>query len=103
MSHSIRLGPPWDVATAGGRIVHRRKFGRPRTLDPGERVRLVFDHVPGPATISLNGQPIGTTSGPFSADITELIRPRNEVVVDAADGPLAEVRLEISVPGERGA
>lgn len=100
--HRIRLGPPWEVSAADGRVTHRRKFGRPTNLGPGERVWLVLDAVPGPATVSLNDSPLGTAAGPFSTDITDLIRPRNEVVVDAA-GPLGEVRLEIFGPGERGA
>ena len=98
MSHSIRLGPPWEVSAADGRVTHRRKFGRPRTLGPGERVWLVCDAVPGPATVALNGEPIGTAAGPFSADITDLMRPRNEVAIDAAAGPLGGVRLEIGHP-----
>ncbi|MBX9582159.1 MAG: hypothetical protein K2X87_17785 [Gemmataceae bacterium] len=101
MPHSIRLGPPWEVSAAGGRTTHRRRFGRPRTLGPGERVRLACDSVPGPATVTLNGRPLGAAAGPFAADLTDLLAPRNEVVIDAADGPLGEVRLEIYGPGER--
>ena len=100
MPHVIRLGPPWEVSAAGGRTTHRRRFGRPRTLGPGERVWLVGDAIPGPATVSLNGHPLGPAAGPFAADITASLLPRNEVVIDA-DGPLGEVRLEISSPGER--
>lgn len=95
MTHRIRLGPPWEVASAAGRTVHRRRFGRPRTLGPGERVWLVCEAVPGPAAVSLNGEPLGPAAGPFSADVTELLRPRNEVVIDATAGPLGEVGLEI--------
>jgi hypothetical protein len=103
MSHSIRLGPPWEVSAAGGRTTHRRRFGRPRTLGPGERVWLVAAAIPGPAAVTLNGHAIGAAAGPFAADITDLLAPRNEVVIDAAAGPLGEVRLEIRGPGERGA
>lgn len=98
MSHSIRLGPPWEVSAAGGRVTHRRKFGRPRSLDPGERVWLICDAVPGPAAVSLNGEPLGEAAGPFSADITDLMRPRNDLTIDAATGPLGGVRLEIGRP-----
>lgn len=95
MTHRIRLGPPWEVTAAGDRITHRRKFGRPRTLGPGERVWLACESVPGPAVVSLNGDALGPANGPFSADITDVMRPRNEVVIDATAGPLGEVRLEI--------
>lgn len=99
MTHRIRLGPPWEVsAAADGRVTHRRRFGRPRVLGPGERVWLVCESVPGPATVAVNGTPLGSAE----ADITELLLPRNEVVIDAADGPLGEVRLEIRGPGETG-
>ncbi|MBX9624512.1 MAG: GNAT family N-acetyltransferase [Gemmataceae bacterium] len=93
MTHRIRLGPPWEVSAAGGCVTHRRRFGRPRTLDPGERVWLVCESVPGPATVAVNGHLLGSAE----ADITDLLLPRNEVVIDA-DGPLGEVRLEIRGP-----
>lgn len=98
MTHRIRLGPPWEVSSSAGRATHRRRFGRPRALGPGERVWLVCDAVPAPANVHLNGQPLGATE----ADITDLLLPRNEVVIDAADGPLGEVRLEIRGPAEGG-
>lgn len=96
MTHHIRLGPPWEVSSSGGRATHRRRFGRPRALGPGERVWLVCEAVPGPATGALNGHPLGSAE----ADITDLLLPRNEVVIEATDGPLGEVRLEIRGPAE---
>jgi hypothetical protein len=99
MSHRIRLGPPWEVTTSEGRTRHARKFGRPRTLDPHERVWLVCSALPGPADVSMNGQPIGSVAkagSPFGADITDLIQPRNEVVVELSTvDPLGEITLEI--------
>jgi len=82
-AHTIRLGPPWEVTAEAGRVRHARKFGRPRTLAGDERVRLVFRHIPGPAEITLNDEPLGSVAaaGPFAADITTRLLTRNSVVV----------------------
>ena len=86
--HRIRLGPPW-VASADGTTFTRR-FGRPRTLDPGERVWLVCDF--SPESVTINGERVAAT-----ADLTSLIQPRNEIVVRIAAGAKfpSEVALEI--------
>jgi hypothetical protein len=99
--HRIRLGPPWVVTTADGRTRHLRKFGQPRPAVPGERVWVVCASVPAPATVSVNGEPVGTADagGPFAADVTHLLRPRNELAFDVASAdPLGEVALEIRPP-----
>jgi hypothetical protein len=96
--HSFRLGPPWQVTPTAGGARHARKFGRPRTLDADERLWLVCEHVPGPAEVRVNGTGIGVTDapGPFAADITSILQPRNEVIVAVASGePLGSVRLEV--------
>lgn len=98
MAHVIRLREPWDVSPADGRTRHARNFGRPRGPDPCERVWLVCGHVPGPAEVLVNGQPLGRleTPGPFAADVTELLLPRNHVAfVVASAAPLGPVSLEI--------
>jgi hypothetical protein len=87
-AHRIRLGPPWDASPDGTR--HARRFGRPRTLGPGERVWLVCPVPPG-ATVSVNRQPVDPV-----ADITPFLQPRNElVVVLPAAGEVGGVALEI--------
>ena len=84
--HRIRLGPPW-VASADG---FARRFGRPRTLDPHDRVWLVCGFEP--ESVTVNGHVVSAT-----ADITALIQPRNEIVVRIAAGTNfpGEVALEI--------
>src|SRR5882724_3807180 len=97
-THVIRLRDPWEVTRAGDRTRHARRFGAPRTRDPAERVWLVCGSVPGPAVVSVNGEPVGAAEAgrPFAADVTDRLAPRNEVVfeVSSAD-PLGDVALEI--------
>jgi beta-galactosidase/beta-glucuronidase len=97
--HTIRLRGAWEATTADGCVRYARKFGRPRTLGPGERVWLVCGAIPGPAEVRVNGERVGTAEGgnrPFAADITHLLNPRNEVVFDTRSAePLGEVALEI--------
>jgi hypothetical protein len=96
--HTIRLGPPWQVAATEGGLRHARKFGRPRTLDANERLWLVCEHIPGAAEILLNGAAVGTADAPgaFAVDITSLLQPRNEVVFAVASNfPLGETFLEV--------
>jgi uncharacterized protein (DUF2249 family) len=95
--HRIRLRGFWEQApTADGRVRHRRAFGRPRTLEPGERAWLVGDRVPGPATVFVNGSLVGETvaEGPFAFDVTDQLLPRNEAVIETV-GDLGEVAVEI--------
>ena len=95
--HRIRLGPPWEVTRDATHTRHARKFGCPRTLDPGERVWLVCDALPGAAEVTVNGVVAGLpAAGAFAADITDHLRPRNAVIIAVAgDGPLGGITLEI--------
>jgi hypothetical protein len=98
--HRIRLRGFWEAtALADGRERYRRSFGRPRTLDPDERAWLVCDRVPGPATVAVNGTQVGSVEavGLFAFDVTELLRPRNEVVIETTGEP-SEVAMEIRRP-----
>jgi hypothetical protein len=55
--------------------------------------------LPGPAEVFVNSQRIGAVTEsalPFAADITPLLTPRNEAVIETTSGdPLGEVSLEI--------
>ena len=96
--HTIRLGPPWHTTATDTGARHERKFGRPRTLDTYERLWLVCEHVPGPAEVRVNGTTVGKsdTAGPFTADITSVLLPRNEVrFVVASGAALGNVALEV--------
>lgn len=87
MLHRIRLGPPWKTSPTRDRVLHRRSFGRPQNLDPGERVWLALSTA-APAQVVLNGEPIGSTAAeqPFWADVTDRLAVRNEIVIDCRTG-----------------
>ncbi|MFO0801193.1 MAG: hypothetical protein U0804_27315 [Gemmataceae bacterium] len=94
--HAIRLRGAWAVTADGQRFRHARPFGWPAALDPHERVWLV---VVGCAEVALNGTqlvPRSATGERFEADVTALLRPRNEILLtrDLAAPPL-DVTLEV--------
>lgn len=97
--HRIRLGPPWEVVPLpDGRVRHVRRFGRPRTLDANERLWLATERIPGAAVYTLNGRPLGErpAGGGWVFDITPLVQPRNELVIEVASAePLGSVGLEV--------
>lgn len=114
---------PCDWSEALGRrfrgcVRYRRRFNRPTGLDPHERVWLVVEGVDAFGRAALNGQALGDVLGyalPASFDVTELLAPSNELLLDvelSADsgngstvlrpgrenmpgGPIGEVRLEV--------
>ena len=73
-THRIRLRGFWEATPlTDGRTRHVRRFGRPRTLDPGETAWVVGDA--GPAAVFLNGEEVGRAeAGPFAFEA--LLRPR---------------------------
>jgi hypothetical protein len=115
--HRIRLRGPWDYEESGGAgrgklslpapladhtgpVRLSRRFGYPGRIDAGERVWLVLEGLAAPVTVVLNGAALGTASGDASFDVTALLKPRNELVVDwpgdAGPGmPWREVCLEV--------
>jgi beta-galactosidase/beta-glucuronidase len=131
--HTIRLRGPWQIepltglgpttpvettvpgdwsaalsADFRGSARYSRRFGLPTNLSPAERVSLVVEQVHWQATITLNGQLLGTQTaadGVRKYDVTQLLQLRNglQIVVEVpADqtgpGSLGEVRLEIESP-----
>src|SRR5947208_15989449 len=96
-THTIRLRGAWGVPAAGGGAGHARRFGGPRRPDPAERVWLVCARLPGPADVLLNGEPVGAAAGGrFEADVTDRLRPRNELAVELASAdPAGDGALEI--------
>jgi beta-mannosidase len=84
----MRIPSVW-VGTAldgfRGCVRWRRGFHAPRSLSPDERLWVVFDGVDYFADVALNGVPLGRHEGyfePFEFEVTSLVRPHNELVVD---------------------
>jgi beta-mannosidase len=70
-----------------GRVRWRRRFHAPRTLDAHERLWIRFHGIDYLADVRLNDTPLGCHEGyfdPFSFDITQHVRPNNELVVDVS-------------------
>jgi hypothetical protein len=98
MTHIIPLRSAWEIASAGEFTQHKRRFGRPLRLAPGERVWLVCDHLPSAAEVFVNDALVGRTptSGAFSADITDILQIRNGVLIQVASNEgIGSVSIEI--------
>jgi hypothetical protein len=103
--HRIRLRGPWECEPSGrpplrmmlpsrwvegglmdfsGRVRFRRRFGYPGQIDSYERVWLTLAGVSDRGEVLLNGAALGTCGGegPFEFEITRLLGPRNELIVD---------------------
>src|SRR5262245_55433798 len=116
--HRIRLRGPWEyqrpqssgrltlpvalvdtpLSASAGAVCFRRRFGYPGRIDPGERVWLVIEAPAGPLTLSLNGEPIGWCAGDAEWDVTDRLRPRNELVIETTltpGEPWREAALEV--------
>ena len=103
----LRMTLPCRWADGGlkdfsGRALFRRRFGYPGQIDAYERVWLTLAGVSDRAAIRLNGTALGNCGGdgPFEFEITRLLRPRNELVVEvdgtALEGGLwGETALEV--------
>jgi hypothetical protein len=86
-----------------GQARFRRRFGYPGQIDAHERVWLTCAGVADSAKVSLNGTLLGPPSGEsgaFAFEITALLRPRNELVMDVTGptergGICGEVALEV--------
>jgi hypothetical protein len=101
--HRIRLREPWkhdDLTASEGPICFSRRFGYPGRIDADERVWLVVEELTAPATVMLNSAALGPALGTAEYDVTSLLLPRNEVVIEmpvtAGPGlPWQEVCLEV--------
>jgi hypothetical protein len=94
-----------DAGLSGfdGRVRFRRRFGYPGRVDEVERVWLTFAGASDSADVTLNGVTLGRrerAEKPFEFEVTALLRPRNELVVEVTGrapgaGLWGEVALEI--------
>ena len=100
--HRIRLRGPWRCEPSGlpSRVRFRRSFGYPGRIDAYERVWLTFAEIGGQAEARLNNHLLGHIATASEFEVTSLLWPRNEVVVEidstAGEGGLSgEVALEV--------
>ena len=85
----VQMSSDWS-ATLGadflGRVRFTRHFNLPTNLEPAERVWLVFDGVDHSASVTLNGEPLGTLAGMQTrrVDITGRLALRNRLEVEVS-------------------
>ncbi|MHB8897404.1 MAG: hypothetical protein ACYC6Y_01515 [Thermoguttaceae bacterium] len=99
--HTIRLRAPWKGQRRDDCDLWERSFGRPTNL-LHETVRLVVQSESARGQASLNDRVLGPVPGAY--EVTELLKPRNLLVLAVASSDLLqdlseppfEVRLEIS-------
>jgi hypothetical protein len=97
--HVIRLREPWEAEPidAGG-VRYRRRFGWTAELGPEDRVFLAMDADPDEVQVQVNGVSLplaGPRDGPARFEVTSLLQPCNEAVIETAGGGVDKVRLEI--------
>ena len=96
-SHRIRLTAAWEPPP-GGVGPWRRSFGRPAGLGTGDRVWLVLEEPAAADGLALNGSALtlaAAGAGSWRADVTGLLRDRNELVmafVTTTPAPQDDVR-----------
>jgi hypothetical protein len=91
------------LADFAGRVRYRRRFGYPGRIDDVERVWLNFAGAGDSAAVTLNGVELGQIAQPgqpFEFEVTQLLRPRNELLVEITGvapkaGLWGEVALEV--------
>jgi hypothetical protein len=97
--HTIRLGDPWQVEpTESGGSRFCRRFGWTAQLDRHEKLFFVVGEANAAGRVWLNGVSLGTfglDTLPARFEISSLVKPRNEAVIEVAGGRVAAVRLEV--------
>lgn len=86
---------------AAGKVCFRRRFHKPTNLEPHERVYIVLEEIKGRVQISINDSVLGTADNPqqtLDYEITELLKPFNELSVEIEFDPASTSRKEDSTP-----
>src|SRR5205823_2629757 len=102
LPHRIRLRGPWQVLSEGsvqlvrlpddwgavgsGPVTLARHFGWPNPLAEHERVWLVLDGLTAACEATLNDHALERLRPPVERDITPLLRERNELRIELAEG-----------------
>jgi hypothetical protein len=101
LSHRVTMPCRWADVGLAGPVRCRRRFGYPGTIDADERVWLTCSGLSDTAGVSLNGARLAERQvAPFEFDVTDLLRARNELVLDVEgssenSGVWGEVALEV--------
>jgi hypothetical protein len=95
--HRIRLREPWEVSTLDdSRSRRSRRFGRPRQLEPHERIWLVIQTMPDSCTVHVNGRELQSGAVGFRFEVTDLLEENNRIQIELpAANEVGEVFLEI--------
>src|SRR4051812_10655240 len=80
-----RIVAPSRLPDFTGRVRLVRRFGYPGTLDAEEHVWLRLPPLPPGSGVALNGTALAGVAREY--DITESLRPRNELSIDLDIGP----------------
>jgi hypothetical protein len=84
-----------------GKARFLRRFHKPTNLEPHEQVYLVFEDIKGRIKISINDSVLGTADNSketIGHEITEYLKPSNELSVEIEFDPAAASRTENSTP-----
>ena len=107
-SGTVKIPAAWQefLGEFLGTVEFRRPFNWPNVLDKDERVDLVIDGLDGAGRVQLNGVLLGRMADSVHwdrFDITNLLRPHNELRIEvarktAAGQPWENICLEIKNP-----
>lgn len=83
----VRMPVSWQDAfgPVSGRVRFSRRFHSPTNLEPEEHVVLAFEGLGGAVEITVNGKTLASADTPedvLRCDVTELLKPFNELTVD---------------------
>ena len=105
---TIQLPRDWG-ATLGinfrGRVRYCRSFGKPTGLNTGDRIELVCQCVDAFGTAELNELELGNIPPGLAAtrfDITQLLRPRNQLIIDVELPMAGSDQMQFHRPGREG-
>lgn len=91
----LKMPAEWRTSfgSAAGTARFRRRFNRPTNLDADERVFVVLDGVGGTGEARLDDRRLGTVDGAQGSaafDVTDLLKPANELVVELEFDPAVD-------------
>lgn len=108
---TMKIPADWSASLGAdfrGRVLYKRRFGRPTNLDVNERVDLVIEQLHGFAIVRVNGEDLGEIKigdSDSRFELTDRLQPNNELQLEInhplgsceglCGGIPGDVRLEI--------